>query len=141
MSGRDATILIIDDDADLRGALNEQLLLEDGLQVEEAATAEEGIALAPNATLILLDVDLPDMDGVNACRRMREKGVRAPIILFTGAAREEADQVNGLGHRTDKAAQWFAAGQPLVLCRQRGRVAGKYPGLKPRRVVNAEPHY
>ena len=96
MSTRDATILIIDDDADLRGALNEQLLMEDGFEVEEAATAAEGMALAPNATLILLDVDLPDMDGVAACKKMRESGVRAPIILFTGAAREEADQVNGL---------------------------------------------
>src|SRR5215510_3830278 len=59
MSARDATLLIVDDDAELRGAL-------------------------------------ADMDGVEACRKMREEGVRAPIILLTGAAREEHDQVAGL---------------------------------------------
>ena len=36
-----------------------------------------------------------------------------------------ADQVDGLGHRTDKAAQWSAGGQSLALCRQRDRIAGK----------------
>jgi DNA-binding response OmpR family regulator len=36
------------------------------------------------------------MDGIEACRRLRGLGVRAPIILLTGAAREEADQVAGL---------------------------------------------
>jgi len=35
------------------------------------------------------------------------------------------DQVDGLGHRTDKAAQWSAGGQSLALCRQRDRIAGK----------------
>ena len=38
------------------------------------------------------------------------------------------DQVNGLGHRTDKAAQWTLGSQPLALCRQRGRVAGGTQG-------------
>src|SRR5215475_1077546 len=96
MSAREATILIIDDDADLRGALAEQFELEDGFEVEQAGNAAEGLTHAPHASLVLLDVDLPDMDGVEACRRLREAGVRAPVILFTGAAREEADQVNGL---------------------------------------------
>ena len=39
------------------------------------------------------------------------------------------DQVNGLGHRNDKAAQWSVGGQSLALCRQRGRIAGKQSGL------------
>jgi DNA-binding response OmpR family regulator len=98
MNARDTSILIIDDDAELRAALIEQFQMEDGFQAEGAGTATEGLERAADgrAAIILLDVHLPDMDGVDACRLLRERGVRAPIILLTGAAREEADQVNGL---------------------------------------------
>jgi len=98
MNGRDVGILIIDDDDDLRETLVEQIDLEDGFRAEGAATAADGIASAAEgrAAIILLDVSLPDMDGVEACRIMRERGVKAPVILLTGAAREEEDQVLGL---------------------------------------------
>lgn len=98
MTARDTSILIIDDDAELRAALIEQFEIEDGFHAEGAGTATEGLERAADgrAAIILLDVHLPDMDGVDACRQLRERGVRAPIILLTGAAREEADQVNGL---------------------------------------------
>jgi DNA-binding response OmpR family regulator len=95
---RDAPVLIIDDDTDLRQALAEQFDDEDGFVSVGAASAAEGLALAASAkpAAIVLDVSLPDMDGIEACRKLREQGVKAPIILLTGAAREEADQVNGL---------------------------------------------
>jgi DNA-binding response OmpR family regulator len=95
---RDAPILVIDDDADLRQALVEQFDAEDGFVGVGAATAAEGLTQAASAkpAAIVLDVSLPDMDGIEACGKLREQGVKAPIILLTGAAREEADQVNGL---------------------------------------------
>ncbi|MDX2274286.1 MAG: response regulator transcription factor [Hyphomonadaceae bacterium] len=98
MTTRDATILIIDDDKDLREALVEQFDLEDGFRGEGAGTAEEGLAKAADgrAAVIVLDVSLPDMDGFEACRRLRAEGVKAPIILLTGAAQEEEHQVQGL---------------------------------------------
>ncbi|HVZ99516.1 MAG TPA: response regulator transcription factor [Caulobacterales bacterium] len=98
VNGRGATILVIDDDDELRSALIEQFELEDGFHGVGVETAAKGLAAAADgqAALILLDVHLPDMDGIDACRALRESGVRAPIILLTGAAREEADQVNGL---------------------------------------------
>ncbi len=97
MSSRDAIILIIDDDADLRQALVEQFDLEEGFSGLGAASAAEGIdAAAAKPAAIVLDVSLPDMDGIETCKQLRDKGVRAPIILLTGAAREELDQVNGL---------------------------------------------
>jgi DNA-binding response OmpR family regulator len=90
------TLLIIDDDADLRGAVAEQLETE-GFAAVEAATAREGVAAAQEQKpdLILLDVDLPDMDGREACREMRQSGVAAPIIMLTAAAGDE-DTVQGL---------------------------------------------
>ncbi len=95
---RDTTILIIDDDAELLQALIEQFDLEEGFVGVGAGSAAEGFAAAADhrPAAIVLDVSLPDMDGVEACRLLREQGVRAPIILLTGAAREEQDQVQGL---------------------------------------------
>jgi DNA-binding response OmpR family regulator len=90
------TLLIVDDDADLRGAVAEQLQAEDFTALE-APTAQEGIRMAQEQRpdLILLDVDLPDMDGRQACREMRARGVVAPVIMLTAASADE-DTVEGL---------------------------------------------
>jgi len=90
------TLLIVDDDQDLRGAIAEQLQAEN-FQTVEAATAGDGVRKAreEKPDLILLDVDLPDMDGREACRRMREDGVSTPVIMLTAATSDD-DTVQGL---------------------------------------------
>jgi DNA-binding response OmpR family regulator len=90
------TLLIVDDDADLRGAIAEQLEAE-GFAAIEAATADQGVRLAQaeRPDLILLDVDLPDLDGREACREMRRIGVAAPVIMLTAATADD-DTVQGL---------------------------------------------
>ena len=91
------TILIIDDDDDLREALAEQLALHEAFRPVQAATATEGIRMGREvrADLILLDVDLPDMDGREACRLLRRDGVSTPIIMLTGQG-SDSDTVLGL---------------------------------------------
>jgi DNA-binding response OmpR family regulator len=91
------TLLIIDDDIDLRGALAEQLQLHEEFAATEAGTAGEGVRLAREIRpdLVLLDVDLPDMDGREACRLMRKAGVTSPVVMLTGAA-TDADTILGL---------------------------------------------
>ena len=91
------TILIIDDDDDLREALAEQLALHEEFRTVQAATAGDGVRQAREvrADLILLDVDLPDMDGREACKMLRKGGLSAPIIMLT-AQGSEADTVLGL---------------------------------------------
>lgn len=98
MNARVLSILVVDDDTDLREALVEQFSMEEGFSALGAADAAEGLAqaLAQKPAAIVLDVSLPDMDGIEACAQFRAQGVRAPIILLTGAAREEQDQVQGL---------------------------------------------
>ena len=91
------TLLIIDDDDDLREALAEQLALHEEFRTVQAATATEGVRLGREirADLILLDVDLPDMDGREACRLLRKDGVSTPVIMLT-AQDSDADTVLGL---------------------------------------------
>jgi DNA-binding response OmpR family regulator len=91
------TILIIDDDDDLRAALAEQIGAEADLAACEAGTGEAGIvaAHARRPDLILLDVDLPDLNGREVCRRLRAEGVAAPILMLTGQDSDE-DTVAGL---------------------------------------------
>ncbi|MEE9346908.1 MAG: winged helix-turn-helix domain-containing protein [Robiginitomaculum sp.] len=79
-------ILIIDDDDDLRATLAEQFALYDEFEVHDEATAGGGISTAKalNFDVILLDLDLPDMLGTEACQLMRKGGVAAPIVMLTG---------------------------------------------------------
>ena len=91
------TILIIDDDDDLRDDLREQLEEHSEFATEGAASAAEGLRLAieRRPDLVLLDLDLPDRNGREVCRLLRESGVTAPVIMLT-AADGEADTVLGL---------------------------------------------
>ena len=91
------TILIVDDDAELREALAEQLELHEEFRAKQAGTATEGVRLGKElrADLILMDVDLPDMDGREACRSLRNAGIQTPVIMLTAAA-GDSDAILGL---------------------------------------------
>jgi len=91
------TILIIDDDDELREVLAEQLELAAEFQVVQAETGAQGVKAAVDSSpdLILLDLDLPDGNGRDICRAIRQTGVNAPVIMLT-AADGEADTVEGL---------------------------------------------
>jgi DNA-binding response OmpR family regulator len=90
-------ILIADDDEDLRAALGEQIGLHEEFSAVHASTGEAALATAAmeQPDLVLMDVGLPDMDGRDAVRQLREKGFTAPIIMLTGND-SEADTVQGL---------------------------------------------
>ena len=88
------TILIVDDDAGLRGFVRASLELE-GYTVREAASAEEGLAQLEEESpdLILLDVMMPKVDGWEMLRRVQERhGVGSiPVLMFSGKVDEAAD--------------------------------------------------
>lgn len=89
-------ILLIDDDAALRQTLAEQLGLHEEFDVVEAETGAGALDAARNGRfdLVILDIGLPDLDGREVCRLMRRAGVKAPIVMLTGAD-SEADTILG----------------------------------------------
>ncbi len=96
MSGQ-KRILLVDDDAELRALLADQLRLHEEFIIVEAGTAGEGLQAVKgdHVDLAVMDVGLPDMDGREAVKIMRKNGFKSPIIMLT-ANDTEADQVLGL---------------------------------------------
>jgi DNA-binding response OmpR family regulator len=91
------TILIVDDDDDLRQTLTEQLALYEEFSVLEAPNAASGIQMARSSVidLLIMDVGLPDMDGREAVKLLRKGGFKAPIIMLTGQD-TDSDTILGL---------------------------------------------
>lgn len=91
------TILVVDDDADLRETLVEQLSLYEEFEVLQADNATHGIQTARNnaTSLVIMDVGLPDMDGREAVKILRKGGFKAPVIVLTGND-TDSDTILGL---------------------------------------------
>ncbi len=96
MSSRKSILLVDDDDA-LRQSLAEQLGVYEEFSSTGAANGAEALEIFKSKSfdLVLLDVGLPDMDGRELCKLLRRNGVKAPIIMLTGAD-SEADTILGL---------------------------------------------
>ncbi len=90
--GPERKILIVDDDELLREMLGEQFSLHDEFDVQAVENATQGIKALKEGhyDLVLLDVDMPDMDGREACKIMRRNGYSGPIIMLTGEDSESA---------------------------------------------------
>lgn len=87
-------ILVVDDDADMNAMVQEYLSLK-GYEILSALNGETAlnkIKFAPD--IILLDVNMPQMDGFEVCMKIRDL-VSCPIIFLT-AREEEQDRIKGL---------------------------------------------
>ncbi len=92
----DSRVLLVEDDDLLRESLSERLGSH-GFLMETALNGEEALERAGSERfdLILLDVRLPDLDGRQVCRRMRDSGMQTPVIMLTAAA-SDTDAIQGL---------------------------------------------
>jgi two-component system, OmpR family, response regulator len=110
-------ILLIEDDRETREVVA-RALAEDGFEVDAQARARAGErALRANpAAAIILDVWLPDANGIDVCRGWRKSGVRVPILMLT-ARTDVASRVAGL----DAGADDYL-GKPFALAELRARL-------------------
>lgn len=94
---RQRPILIVDDDSAIRDA-ERQVLADSGFRVTEARDGDEAlrmIDLEPPA-LVVLDVQMPGVDGPEFARALRKRLRRVPLVILTGVAdpKKEADRCN-----------------------------------------------
>lgn len=70
--------------------------------VVQAVTGEDGLQLVESERpeLVILDINLPGIDGIETCRRLRKRGVDTPVLMLT-ARQEVADRVQGLDAGAD----------------------------------------
>jgi len=91
-----ARILIADDEVDMAAGLRDNLQFE-GYDVLVAHDGEEALAMATTESpdLLLLDIMMPKMDGLEVCKRVRQSGFMIPILMLT-AKSQEIDIIQGL---------------------------------------------
>jgi len=95
---RNVKILVVDDEPDILEILSYNLRKE-GYQVVTASNGEDGLRLAQseNPALVILDIMMPKMDGVEVCRRLRAiKGFENMLVAFLTARDEDYSQIAAL---------------------------------------------
>jgi DNA-binding response OmpR family regulator len=94
-----ARVLVVEDDLDIAPPLVRALSRE-GHEVDVASTAAEALRRVGSCDLVLLDVGLPDRDGLEVCREIRSLGLDTPVLMLT-ARTTEADIIVGLDAGAD----------------------------------------
>jgi two-component system response regulator MprA len=134
-----AGILVVDDDTEIRDALSRAFRLE-GYAVRAVAGGKAALAAVGEELpdVIVLDLMMPDVDGVEVCLRLRETGDRTPILMLT--ARDAVnDRVAGLDAGADDyLVKPFALAELLARVRALLRRADPVPEADPDRLVFAD---
>ncbi len=140
-------ILVVEDDARISGFLERGLKAE-GHRVQLATTGAEGLALAMDAaraaredgvtTIVLLDIMLPGMNGLEVCQTLRAAQVQLPILMLTALGSVE-DRVNGLKLGADDyLVKPFAFEELLARIDALGRRSRELTQSAPHRLVVAD---
>ncbi len=123
-------VLVVEDEEDILDVLRYHLARE-GYEVAAALTGEEGLLLARRAPpdLVVLDLMLPGIDGLEVCRQLKAGG-GGPAVLMLTAKSEEADIVSGLEVGADDYVTKPFSGRVLIarvraLLRRRAAPAGE----------------
>lgn len=97
------TVLVVEDDPAIARPLS-RVLNREGYEVQLAADGRSAVTAvsAPghDIALVILDLGLPDVDGLEVCRRIRKTGLEVPVLMLT-ARTDEADLVVGLDAGAD----------------------------------------
>ena len=125
-------ILAVDDEPDLRSLLR-ILLQSKGFQIDEAASGEEAVSMVLGHTpydLVIMDIMMPGIDGVEACRRIREHS-SVPMLFLTARGRMEDKQQAYISGGDDYLVKPFASGELLLKVESLLRRYRVYKGKQP----------
>jgi two-component system alkaline phosphatase synthesis response regulator PhoP len=136
-------VLIIEDDPDICLSLKYNLERDGGYRVLTAATGEQGVALAAEKRidLVLLDLALPGLDGLEVCKALRRspQTTALPIIILTARV-EESDKVVGLELGADDyVTKPFSVKE--LLARIKAVLRRTAPAAPPARQLRAGPFF
>jgi two-component system OmpR family response regulator len=133
---REETILVVEDEEPIRELVATALRFT-GFQVETAATGGEALSLARNThpALVVLDVNLPDLDGFSLCRKLRAGGDDVPVVFLT-ARDDPADLRAGFtGGGDDYLTKPFSLEELLLRIEAVLRRAGRGQQAEPARLI------
>jgi CheY-like chemotaxis protein len=94
------TVLIVDDDPFIRRLIATTLEDVSGFELREAADGQEALDSAGEdaPAIVFLDIDMPRLDGIAACRALRERHGTSPhIVMLTATGREQEDAARQAG--------------------------------------------
>lgn len=131
---RDGTVLLVDDEPGIRGVVSRTLAAAgiDVVAVRDGASAREALT-SDHVALVLLDVNLPDVNGLDLCEEIRRE-YAVPVVMLTVVA-DERDVVRALeSGAEDYIRKPFATGELLarvkaVMRRTRGQAAALRPQI------------
>jgi two-component system OmpR family response regulator len=131
VSAEKEKILVVDDEPYITDLLSAALRFE-GFRVESAASGIEALRVARSSSpdLILLDVMLPDIEGAEVCRRLRDEGVTVPVVFLTARDGTE-DKIAGLAVGDDYVTKPFSLDELMARVRAVLRRAGHGDGSGP----------
>ena len=134
MTGESLTRILVVDDQDAARFVKAQVLRRAGYVVNEASTGHDALELAAAEApdLVVLDVNLPDLSGLDVCRRLKERvGSRnIQVLQVSQTAVSDADRVKGLDHGADVyLIEPFSASVLLATVRALMRVRRAEEGL------------
>jgi DNA-binding response OmpR family regulator len=116
--GRPAHLLVVEDDPRIAAVLVKGLRTQ-GFQVESVATGAEAIRRASDFDVLLLDLGLPDIDGLDVLRALRDDGVGVPVVVITARTdpRDRAAAADlGADFYLTKPFAWTAVWAAVRVC-------------------------
>ncbi|MEU1393705.1 MULTISPECIES: response regulator transcription factor [unclassified Nonomuraea] len=117
MNAPEARLLVVDDEPNIRELFSASLRMA-GFEVLTAADGREALRVAEESTpdLVMLDVMLPDIDGLAVAGRLRSRGRRVPVLFVTAKDTPE-DRITGLGLGEDYVTKPFSLEEVIARIR------------------------
>ncbi|MEU8322225.1 response regulator transcription factor [Nonomuraea sp. NPDC048881] len=117
MNQPEARLLVVDDEPNIRELFSASLRMA-GFEVLTAADGREALRVAEESTpdLVMLDVMLPDIDGLAVAGRLRSRGRRVPVLFVTAKDTPE-DRITGLGLGEDYVTKPFSLEEVIARIR------------------------